>query len=115
MEQQVGGDPGGRPQLYRKNPRLADQNLGGKTVVLHYEGERLLGLNETGTFVWSLLDGRRTVDEIAAEVARRDDVAIEQATEAVGQFLDQLAARELVEIVPPQAPGEQEDMPKESE
>jgi len=80
----------------RTNPRLAQQNLGGKTVVLHYEGKRLLGLNAGGTFVWSLLDGRRSLAEIAREVADRDGIDRETAEAGVLEFVQDLHRRDLV-------------------
>lgn len=90
---QPGFDSGRR---YRHNPRLARQTLGGKAVVLHYEGKRLYGLNETGSRVWGLLDGRLSVDEISALLA--DDSGVERTTVAldVASFVRELLERGLI-------------------
>lgn len=88
--------PLGLAARLRTNPRLAQQNLGGKTVVLHYEGKRLLGLNESGTLVWSLIDGRRSLADIAREVADRDGIDCETAEAGVLDFAQDLHRRDLV-------------------
>ncbi len=81
---------------YRRNPRVARQVLGGRAVVLHYEGGRMAGFNETGTRVWERLDGRRTIAEIIDELAREDGVPVDEVAPAVRGFVADLLARELV-------------------
>lgn len=81
---------------FRRNPRVARQVLGGKAVVLDYEGGRMAGLNETGTRVWERLDGRRTTGEIVDELAREDGVPVDEVASAVCAFLAELRARGLV-------------------
>ncbi len=44
--------------------------LDGEAVLLDQSGERLHHLNVTGTLVWSCLDGRSTLAEIAADISR---------------------------------------------
>lgn len=85
-----------RTARYRRNPRLAEQTLAGKAVVLHYEGKRILGLNETGTQVWALLDGRRTVTDISVEVAARAGESAEAVEGEVLKFVAELVRRDLV-------------------
>ncbi len=88
--------PVDRGARYRRNPRIAEQTLAGKAVILHYEGKRILGLNETGTQVWALLDGRRTVTDITVEVAARAGHAAEAVEGDVLKFVAELVHRDLV-------------------
>src|SRR5512134_361327 len=81
---------------YRHNPRVAQQVLGGKAVILNYEGRRILGLNGTGTRIWEQLDGRATLDEIAARAAAACGVPCERATDDVRAFVADLLRRDLV-------------------
>jgi hypothetical protein len=81
---------------FKPNPSLADQTLGGKAVVLDYDNRRILGLNETGSRVWSMLDGTRTLREVCREVARENDVAVEQVVDDVRPFVEQLLERQLL-------------------
>ena len=56
-----------------------------------------MGLNATGSFVWGLLDGRRTVAEVAAEVTDRFQVGGERAAADLTRFLSSLRDRGLVD------------------
>jgi hypothetical protein len=76
-------------------PRLAWQLIDGEAVVIDLGKGRTIGLNPTGSLVWSLLADH---DEaaIAAEVCRRFDVPVETAREDVRGFLSALRAQGLV-------------------
>ncbi len=88
-----------------QNPRLSQQVLDGKAVILNYEGRRILGLNGNGTLVWSLLDGRRTLAEITEEVAARTGVPAASIRDDVLEFVGDLRRRDLVTETGPDARG----------
>ncbi len=86
-------------RTWRKNPRLAEQALGGKAVVLHYEGRRVLGLNRSGSVVWSLIDGQRPAGELVRRAAEELGVPAADGgsfAAAVLDFLDELERKEIV-------------------
>jgi len=65
-------------------------------VLLHLESGEYHGINEVGCLIWELLDGERSVDDVA--VALRDGVE-DPPDDLVGEvivFLDSLRVRELV-------------------
>ena len=66
-------------------------------MILDLEGRRVMGLNPVGSFVWGLLDGRRSAAQIAAAVAERFQVSADRASGDVGAFLAVLSARELID------------------
>ena len=78
------------PRLW-KFARLDHDPVRGRPVLLYPEGAVLL--NDTGKAVLELVDGRRTVAEIAAILGERyqADVAAD-----VSRYLTDLAARELI-------------------
>jgi coenzyme PQQ biosynthesis protein PqqD len=78
------------PRLWRL-ARLDHDPVRGRPVLLYPEGAVLL--NDTGKAILELVDGRRTVAEIAAVLAERyqTDVSAD-----VTQYLSDLAARELI-------------------
>jgi Coenzyme PQQ synthesis protein D (PqqD) len=73
--------------------RLADGEGG---VLLHLESGEYHGINEVGCLIWELLDGERTVEDVA--VALRDEVedAPDDLNGEVIVFLDSLRVRDLV-------------------
>lgn len=69
----------------------------GETVLCKVDGGRLLVLNDVGAAVWHLIDGQRSVDDIADVVVQTlsaDPVEVRHDVEA---FLRQLREHELVE------------------
>ena len=76
-------------------PDLAWQTVGAETVIIDLGRGRSLGLNATGTLVWTLL-AERDEAAIAAEVARRYGIASERARRDVESLLGELRARGLV-------------------
>jgi len=72
----------------------------GKTLLVPVRGriadlQELYMLNETGEFIWGMLDGKRTVDEIARGVAEEFDVSVDEALRDVTGYLEGLLSRGL--------------------
>jgi coenzyme PQQ biosynthesis protein PqqD len=69
-----------------------------RPVLLYPEGAVLL--NETGAEILTLLDGRRTLADIAEALKARyhaeDGASVEEILKDVTEYLDGLAARELI-------------------
>jgi hypothetical protein len=76
-------------------PRLAWQVIDGEAIVIDLGQGRTLGLNATGSLVWSLL-AAHDEDAIAGEVARRFAVTPEVARRDVHEFLTGLADQGLL-------------------
>ena len=49
-------------------------------------------LNSTGTRIWDLIDGNRTIDEMVRIVAEEYEVSEEQARYDIGEFIRDLTA-----------------------
>ena len=83
--------PASVPRLWRL-ARLGFDPVRNRPVLLYPEGAVLL--NETGKAILELVDGRRTVAEIAAILGEhyKTDVAAD-----VTEYLSGLAARELIQ------------------
>ncbi len=77
----------------------------GESVLLHPETGRVLALNAAGAAVWELLDGRRTIADLAATLAAAAEVAPEVALRDVRALLDQLAADGFLAGEPPPGGG----------
>lgn len=91
--------------VIRKNPATAWRTIGGEGVVLSLDTRMLRGLNPVGAHVWELIDGRRTIADIAAAVADAFEVEVERARADVQRFVDELIAKGLAEMVPADDPG----------
>jgi hypothetical protein len=79
-------ESGGRVTVTR--PRPAQGGLRGLGELISYwMSVRRIRLDEVGSFCWKLLDGRRTVGEVAAALRERFGEAVEPAEERAGQFI----------------------------
>ncbi|MCL4239015.1 MAG: PqqD family peptide modification chaperone [Anaerolineae bacterium] len=84
-----------RHRRFARDPALVAERVIDETILvaLGPGATRFAGpyvLNEVGGHIWSLLDGVRTGEEIAAAVAAEFEVSVEEAERDVAAFLDQL-------------------------
>lgn len=84
---------------WKIDPRVAWQTVAGEAVVVDLSAGRTLGLNESGTFVWSRVD-RTDDEEIAREMASAFGVETDRALSDVRDFLHGMEARKLVSPSP---------------
>jgi pyrroloquinoline quinone biosynthesis protein D len=83
--------------------------LGNDFVVLDGSGRVLRGLNSTAARIWELIDGRRTAEEIAHQIAIEFAVSRERVVEDLLSFLSVLLDRQLLKtslIGPAEIQGE---------
>lgn len=83
-------------QIFCPAPGVETAVFGGELVVLDSAGRMLRGLNGTGAAVWKLLDGKRSVGEVARALAATAAIDEAQALRDVQNFLVQLSAKNLV-------------------
>lgn len=84
-----------RHRRFIRDPALVAERVIDETILvaLGPDAARFAGpyvLNEVGGRIWSLLDGVRTGEEIAAAVVAEFEVSVEEAGRDVAAFLDQL-------------------------
>jgi Coenzyme PQQ synthesis protein D (PqqD) len=80
---------------YARNERVAWQLIDGEAVLIDLVSGETLGLNDSGGWIWSQMDGR-TAEEISAGLSAHFDVASSDASLDVSEFVELLAARGLV-------------------
>lgn len=68
----------------------------GNLVVVHPEGGKYIVLNETGAEVFQMMDGQRTLGEIAVAVSEKHDVPLEQVQTDVLALAKKLLDRGMV-------------------
>jgi|CXWL01.1.fsa_nt_gi hypothetical protein len=84
-----------------RQPQAAFHRFGADTVVLDSSGTVLRGLNGTGAKVWELLDGQRTLGQIASALADEFQVPKEKVETEVAAFLSLLLNKQLVSVREP--------------
>jgi hypothetical protein len=82
--------------ILAKAPTTAWRIIEGEAVILSMETKALRGLNPVGSRVWELIDGQRSVEEIAGLVVQEFDVAPPEAAGDVHAFVQELLDKGLV-------------------
>jgi len=90
-------------EVYVKSENLVTRKISGETVIVPVKGSvgelnSVYTLNELGTRVWQLLDGRPQT-EIVDAIVDEYDVPAEQAAREISDFLANLETASLIRAV----------------
>jgi hypothetical protein len=88
--------------VLRRNPRVEYRSMGEGEggVLLHLDTAAYHGLNEVGALIWRLLEEPKAFDTLLQELRDRLQELPPQFEEEIGQFVDELAQRGLIEPAP---------------
>jgi len=87
----------GAPRPPRRNHTAGFRTFEGEATIVLPDGSYIKVLNESGSRIWELLDGRRGLEEIASVIAAEYDVSPEEAGRDVREFVDLLASHGMLE------------------
>lgn len=90
----------------RNDQKTAWRVIDKQAVVLSLEDKQIRGLNPMGTFIWELLDGRTSPNQIAKTISEEFEIDFAKAKKDAQNFLDELAKKEMISW---------ESLPKESQ
>ena len=74
--------------------------IDGEIVVLLPEERVLHALTGCGSRVWELIEGETTISEIVQKICAEYEVEPQRAREEVNEFVNKLADKKMVDIVP---------------
>ncbi len=84
---------------FHQKTSVACRVIEGNAVLIIPASAQILGLNRTGTHIWTLLASPRTAEEIAVEIAAHFRIPLERARADSEAFLADLRKKALVEEV----------------
>jgi hypothetical protein len=82
--------------IWQKNPALAWREMEDETVIISPADSVMHELNDTGSFLWKNIDGRRSSAELAALLTENFEVSQDIANADTKTLLEELASRKLV-------------------
>lgn len=104
-------------RLRRKDEEVVAKVMDGEAVIINLANGMYYSLDNVGGLVWALIEDGCRMDEIAAAIAARYEVASAQALEDVLQLAAHLLREELVaideakELPPRAAPASESQVP----
>jgi hypothetical protein len=81
---------------FKRAPECAHRVIEGEAFIVSSKNGGVHLLNEVGTFVWSLLDGTNTLDEIAAAVVDEFEVNLATARADIEDFVQNMWKSEII-------------------
>jgi hypothetical protein len=85
---------------WQKNPALAWREIDDETVIISPNDSVMHELNDTGSFLWKNIDGKKSVAELAELLVNNYEVALEVALADTQALLDEMSSRKLVVTTP---------------
>jgi hypothetical protein len=84
-----------------KQDNFVTREIAGETIVVPIRGrtedlDSIFTLNEQGTLIWNLLDGRTNVNQIVEAISKTYEVTKDEATKDTIDFLTSLEAAGLI-------------------
>jgi hypothetical protein len=79
-----------------RSATVASRVYGNDAVVISPDEGMVRMLNPTATRIWQLVDGSRSVEEIAAALTAEFDVELSQARQSVIRLLTELSEKQLI-------------------
>jgi Coenzyme PQQ synthesis protein D (PqqD) len=86
--------------LWQKNPALAWREIDNETVIISPNDSVMHELNDTGSFLWKNIDGKKSAAELAELLVASYEVTPDIALSDTQSLLEEMSSRKLVVPVP---------------
>jgi hypothetical protein len=86
--------------MLQRNPSILWRELDGEAVLLSPSAGSSYNLNQVGTFIWKMLNGEYTSQDIATAICQVYEVEYEQAFQDVENILLELRSHDLLQESP---------------
>jgi hypothetical protein len=88
-------------KIFRKKKEIVSRAIAGETILVPISGkladmQRIFSLNPAAEYIWSQLNGKRTLQEIRNSVLSAFDVPQNQADTDIEEFIDALLNENLI-------------------
>jgi len=78
---------------------LTIRQIGNETIILTEEGEELHTLDETGTFVWKAIDGKKSLSRILDLICVEYEVTHGRARDDLFMFIETLKGKGIISFL----------------
>ncbi|PYU66534.1 MAG: hypothetical protein DMG49_21895 [Acidobacteria bacterium] len=86
--------------FWQKNPALAWREIDDETVIISPHDSVMHELNDTGSFLWKNIDGKKSAAELAVLLVENYEVTPDIALSDTQALLEEMSSRKLVVMVP---------------
>lgn len=79
-----------------KSPETASRLIDNEAVIIVIKENEVNVLNEVGSRVWDLIDGKKDVKQIASVISDEFNVSFDEAIKDTEMFIDELSRKNMV-------------------
>lgn len=87
-----------KSSFIKRSDKAPWKEVENETLILNLTDGNYFGLNQTGFFVWKLLDGSKNLSDIAKAVANRYKISLKKAYQDTEVLLEELKKSDLIEL-----------------
>ncbi|MGQ9611166.1 MAG: PqqD family protein [bacterium] len=77
-------------ETFLRNENYIWRIIDGETIIMSPYGDKLYALNDMGTFIWELLDGSKTIEDIVSNILKDYDIEKNIVYNDVIRFIEKL-------------------------
>jgi hypothetical protein len=85
--------------FWQKNPALAWREIDDETIIISPNDSIMHELNDTGSFLWKNIDGRKSAADLAELLVENYEVTPDIALSDTQALLEEMSSRKLVVTV----------------
>jgi len=82
--------------IFSKNDKCPVRSLDDGLIIMSPTGETTHSLEDLGVFIWNLLDGQRSLQNVLETILEEYDVDEDQARDDLLQLITQMQASDLI-------------------
>ena len=95
---------------YVKETNFVTREIAGETIIVPVRGnvgdlDSIYNLNDIGTMIWQLIDGKKNVGQIVETIYSAYEVTLEQVEKDTIEFLNTLTAAGLIRLCEDERPN----------
>lgn len=81
-----------------KSGKTASRIIDGEAVIVLLDKQETIVLNDVGSRIWEIMDGKKDIDEISGAIMSEFDAAREEALKDITEFVEDMVQRGAAEI-----------------
>lgn len=90
-----------KKEIYKKNDRIVARKVAGETILVPVKGDiadmqKIFSLNKVGSFIWDMIDGKRSLKDIREELISKFNVDEGVAEADLREFIRELVKEDLI-------------------
>lgn len=86
--------------IVRRNPEMVTSKIDNEIVMMSIEKGEYYGLDETGTYIWEMIETPVTVENLIQNLMNEFEVEMEQCQNDTLEFLKDLYGKGLLIVIP---------------